>query len=137
MTDTRSFYPPHKALADPEAIGHAQARRRAGPWPRRGALEDYRKATDRAVQAAKRVFVMEYRWNMRFRLWEQPETTELRQRTARLVARQHLAREIAEDREYILADMVAVAHAATLDALRCQVLAIVGGIDDARPDLLH
>ena len=85
-----------------ERIGEAQAIAAAGPWPIAGSLLLLQAATRRAVHAAVRAHTLEYRWCMRFRLWEHHDEPRVELHTARITARRHKAIEIAEDREYLL-----------------------------------
>jgi hypothetical protein len=87
----------------PDLRGRSQAYDHAGPWPLVGTIEEYEAATKRAVKAAHFAFALEYRWNMRFRFWENPAAYEASAPQARrLQERQHEARRIAEDREWEL-----------------------------------
>jgi hypothetical protein len=87
----------------PREIGREQARHHAGSWPDSGTLTDYLQATRLAVREAHRAHTLEYRWNVRFKLWDQqPETKALVDNTARIVARRDLAIEIAAHRECLL-----------------------------------
>jgi hypothetical protein len=87
--------------------GEDQAIRRAGPWPRSGTFVDYMIATTRAVREACRTGDICYRFNQRYRFWENRDAWErAAPQLDRLSARRRKAIEIAEDRRWLLRRML-------------------------------
>jgi hypothetical protein len=76
------------------------------------------------TRKAQRLFALEYRWNMRFRLWEHPDDPGIEARARGLAERQHVARNAAEAAEWdfeVLWDRLAPI-AADRDPDRCRRL---------------
>jgi hypothetical protein len=93
-------HPWDKAWDAPIRAGEWEAEERAGTWPTSGTVEEYQAAVDRAVKAARRVANLQYRYNVRFHLWE-TFSGELSDNDEYLDARKHRAIRIAEEREWL------------------------------------
>jgi hypothetical protein len=88
-------------------LGEAEARRRIGPWPRDGTVFDYKRAINQAEREVRWCGDLEYRFNQRFRFWENPAAfAAAEERIARLLARRREAIRIAEDRRALFQGMV-------------------------------
>jgi hypothetical protein len=88
---------------DIRAAGERQAMARAGPWPRHGTIADYELAVATAVREARRTGDIGFRFNRRYRFWENPVAYAASEHQgARLDARRRKAIEIAEERRSLL-----------------------------------